>query len=63
MAELRASETQGRVLDELLHLHGGYGFMTGTASPACTPMHADARVHRIYGGTSEMMREVIARSL
>ncbi|NRF65495.1 acyl-CoA dehydrogenase family protein [Aquincola sp. S2] len=60
MAKLWGSETQGRVLDELLQLWGGYGYMTETM---VARMYADARVQRIYGGTNEIMREVIARNL
>ena len=60
MAKLWGSETQGRVLDECLQLFGGYGFMN---EYLIARMYADARVQRIYGGTSEIMKEVIARSL
>ena len=60
MAKLWGSETQGRVLDECLQLFGGYGFMN---EYLITRMYADARVQRIYGGTSEIMKEVISRSL
>ncbi|WP_225782167.1 acyl-CoA dehydrogenase family protein [Xenophilus sp. Marseille-Q4582] len=60
MAKLWGSEAQGRVLDELVQLHGGYGFMN---EYLVTRMYADARVQRIYGGTSEIMKEVIARAL
>ncbi|CAB5708005.1 Acyl-CoA dehydrogenase, short-chain specific [Delftia tsuruhatensis] len=60
MAKLWCSEAQGRVLDELVQLHGGYGFMN---EYMVTRMYADARVQRIYGGTSEIMKEVIARAL
>ena len=60
MAKLWGSETQNRVLDELLQLFGGYGFMN---EYMIARMYADARVQRIYGGTSEIMKEVIARSL
>ena len=60
MAKLWASEAQGRVLDELLQLHGGYGYMN---EYLIARMYADARVQRIYGGTNEIMKEVIARSL
>jgi acyl-CoA dehydrogenase len=60
MAKLWGSETQGRVLDECLQLFGGYGFMN---EYMITRMYADARVQRIYGGTSEIMKEVIARAL
>ena len=57
MAKLWATETQGRVLDECLQLHGGYGYMN---EYLIARMYADARVQRIYGGTSEIMKEVIA---
>lgn len=60
MAKLWASETQGRVIDECLQLFGGYGFMD---EYLISRMYADARVQRIYGGTSEIMKEVIARAL
>ena len=60
MAKLWGSETQGRVLDECLQLFGGYGFMN---EYLIARMYADARVQRIYGGTSEIMKEVIARAL
>jgi acyl-CoA dehydrogenase len=60
MAKLWASEAQGEVLDELLQLHGGYGYMN---EYLIARMYADARVQRIYGGTNEIMREVISRAL
>jgi acyl-CoA dehydrogenase len=60
MAKLWASETEGRVIDELLQLHGGYGYMNEFM---IARMYADARVARIYGGTNEIMKEVIARAL
>jgi acyl-CoA dehydrogenase len=60
MAKLWASETQGRVVDECLQLFGGYGFMD---EYPISRMYTDARVQRIYGGTSEIMKEVIARAL
>jgi acyl-CoA dehydrogenase len=60
MAKLWASETEGRVLDELLQLHGGYGYMTEFM---IARMYADARIARIYGGANEIMKEVIARAL
>ena len=60
MAKLWGSEAQGRVLDELLQLWGGYGFMN---EYMIARMYADARVQRIYGGTSEIMKEVISRAL
>ncbi len=60
MAKLWGSETQGKVIDECLQLFGGYGFMN---EYLITRMYADARVQRLYGGTSEIMKEVIARAL
>ena len=60
MAKLWASETEGRVIDELLQLHGGYGYLNEFM---IARMYADARVARIYGGTNEIMKEVIARAL
>ncbi len=60
MCKLLGSEMQGRVLDELLQLHGGYGFMS---EYKVARAWVDARVARIYGGTSEIMKEIISRSL
>ena len=60
MAKLMGSEMQGQLLDELLQLHGGYGFMT---EYRISRAWVDARVARIYGGTSEIMKEIISRSL
>lgn len=59
-AKLASTELQGRVLDACLQLHGGYGYML---EYPVAQAFADARVSRIYGGTSEIMREIIARSL
>ena len=60
MCKLMGSEMQGKVLDELLQLHGGYGFMS---EYKISRAWVDARVARIYGGTSEIMKEIISRSL
>ena len=60
MAKLNGSEMQGKLLDELLQLHGGYGFMSEYKIGRAW---VDARVARIYGGTSEIMKEIIGRSL
>ena len=60
MAKLWGSEAQGRVVDACLQLFGGYGYMNDYP---IARMYADARVQRIYGGTSEIMKEVIARAL
>jgi acyl-CoA dehydrogenase len=59
-AKLMASEMQNRLLDEFLQVHGGYGFMNEYAIGRAW---ADARVARIYGGSSEIMKEIIARTL
>jgi long-chain-acyl-CoA dehydrogenase len=60
IAKLTCSELQCRVLDECVQLHGGYGYMR--EFPIARAW-ADARVQRIYGGTSEIMKELIARTL
>ncbi|MFM9940007.1 MAG: acyl-CoA dehydrogenase family protein [Hyphomicrobiaceae bacterium] len=54
------TELEGRVLDTCLQLHGGYGFMW---EYPITRAYADARVHRIFAGTTEIMKEIVARSL
>jgi alkylation response protein AidB-like acyl-CoA dehydrogenase len=59
-AKLWTSEMLGRVVDQCLQFFGGYGFMR--EYEICR-LFADARVQRIYGGTSEIMRELISRSL
>jgi acyl-CoA dehydrogenase len=60
MAKLNGTEMQGEVLDELLQLHGGYGYMS---EYAIARAWRDARVMRIYGGSSEIMKEIISRHL
>jgi acyl-CoA dehydrogenase len=60
MAKLWLSEEQGKAIDECVQLFGGYGYMN---EYLVTRMYADARIQRIYGGTSEIMREVIARAM
>ena len=60
MAKYWLSDLQGKVIDECVQLHGGNGFMT--EYEVCR-RHASARVSRIYAGTSEIMKEIIARSL
>jgi hypothetical protein len=60
MAKLFASETCGRVVDRVVQLHGGYGY---SREYAIERMYRDARVTRIYEGTSEIQRIVIAREL
>jgi acyl-CoA dehydrogenase len=60
MAKLWTTETLGRAADECLQLFGGYGYMM---EYPIARLYADARVQRIYGGTSEIMKEIVARSL
>jgi acyl-CoA dehydrogenase len=58
--KLHASEMAGRVADACLQLFGGYGYMS---EYPISRFWADARVIRIYGGTSEIMKELVARSI
>jgi alkylation response protein AidB-like acyl-CoA dehydrogenase len=60
IAKWWATELQGRVVDRCLQLHGGYGYMT---EYPIARAFADARVSRIYGGTTEIMKEIVGRSL
>jgi acyl-CoA dehydrogenase len=60
MAKYWVTEMQQEVLDECVQLHGGYGYMNEYL--VCR-MFTDARVQRIYGGTNEIMKELISRSL
>jgi alkylation response protein AidB-like acyl-CoA dehydrogenase len=60
MAKLFASEACGRVVDRMLQLHGGYGY---SREHAIERIYRDARVTRIYEGTSEVQRIVIAREM
>lgn len=60
MAKLWTSEMLGRVVDECVQLFGGYGYMT---EYPISRAYLDARVQRIFGGTSEIMKELISRSL
>ncbi|HEU0197136.1 MAG TPA: acyl-CoA dehydrogenase family protein [Nevskiaceae bacterium] len=60
MVKLSTTEMEGRVTDACLQLFGGYGYM---AEYPISRYWADARIQRIYGGASEIMKEVIARSL
>jgi alkylation response protein AidB-like acyl-CoA dehydrogenase len=59
-AKLHCTELQGRVMDRCLQLHGGYGYMT---EYPIARRYADARITRIYGGTSEIMKSVVSKSL
>ncbi|MBP6110338.1 MAG: acyl-CoA dehydrogenase family protein [Rhodocyclaceae bacterium] len=60
MAKYWCSDLQFKVLDECVQLHGGYGYMW---EYEITRGWADARVQRIYGGTNEIMKELISRTL
>jgi acyl-CoA dehydrogenase len=60
MAKYWLTESQCRIVDECLQLHGGYGYMT---EYPIARMWADARVQRIYAGSNEIMKELIAWSL
>ncbi|MDR5651125.1 acyl-CoA dehydrogenase family protein [Ruixingdingia sedimenti] len=60
MCKYWLTDLQGAVIDECLQLHGGYGFMQDYA---VAEMWTDARVQRIYGGTNEIMKDLIGRSL
>ncbi len=59
-AKLWTSELEGRVTDQCVQLHGGNGYMD---EYPISRMYANARVSRIYAGSSEIMREIIARSI
>ncbi|MBB1246370.1 acyl-CoA dehydrogenase family protein [Streptomyces durbertensis] len=59
-AKLFTTETAARVIDKCLQLHGGYGYMR---EYPIARLYADTRVSRIYGGTSEVMRSIIAKSM
>lgn len=60
MAKLVATETMGRFLDEFLQLHGGYGY---SAEYGIGRAWVDARVSRIAGGASEVLKDIISRNL
>ena len=59
-AKLFASETESKVMDECVQLHGGAGYMS---EYRISHMFTDARVSRIYAGSSEIMKEIIARGI
>ncbi|HEX4858348.1 MAG TPA: acyl-CoA dehydrogenase family protein [Usitatibacteraceae bacterium] len=60
MAKYWCTDLQCKVMDECVQLHGGYGYMW---EYPITRAFADARVQRIYGGTNEIMKELISRSM
>jgi acyl-CoA dehydrogenase len=59
-AKLFCTEVAHRVIDRCLQLHGGYGFMN---EYPIARLYADNRVNRIYGGTSEVMKMIIAKDM
>ncbi|GAB3277439.1 acyl-CoA dehydrogenase family protein [Parahaliea aestuarii] len=60
MLKLAACEMQCKTIDDCLQLFGGYGY---TTEYPISRYYTDARIQRIYGGTSEIMRELVARSI
>ena len=60
MAKLLTTELQGKVVDQCLQFHGGYGYMD---EYPISRMYRDARISRIYGGSNEIMRMLVARTL
>ena len=59
MAKLFCTEMQGRAVDRCLQLFGGYGYVMDFP---IARLYADARVTRIYGGTSKVMKSIISKS-
>jgi acyl-CoA dehydrogenase len=59
-AKLFCTEVASRVIDKCLQLHGGYGYITEFP---IARLYADSRVYRIYGGTSEVMKTIISKSI
>jgi acyl-CoA dehydrogenase len=60
MLKLASTEMQCSVIDDCLQLFGGYGY---TTEYPISRFYTDARIQRIYGGTSEIMRDLIARTM
>ncbi|MEE2058813.1 acyl-CoA dehydrogenase family protein [Rhodococcus artemisiae] len=60
ICKLHCTEMAGRVIDKCLQLHGGYGYIL---EYPIARLYADTRVSRIYGGTNEVMKTIIAKSL
>ena len=58
--KLASCEMQCKVIDDCLQLFGGYGY---TVEYPISRFYTDARIQRIYGGTSEIMRDLVARSI
>jgi len=59
-AKLGVTEVADRVIDACLQLHGGYGYTTDFP---ISRLWTDARVHRIYAGTNEVMKHIIGKAL
>jgi len=60
MAKLTCTEAQGKIVDGCLQLFGGYGYMR---EYPISRAFVDARIQRIFGGTSEIMKEIISRGI
>jgi acyl-CoA dehydrogenase len=60
MAKFWLTDRQCEVVDKCLQLFGGYGY---TTEYPIARLYADARVQKIYGGTNEIMKELVARAL
>ncbi len=60
MAKYWVTDLQCKVMDECVQLHGGYGYMS---EYPIARAYTDSRVQRIYGGTNEIMKEIIGRSM
>jgi acyl-CoA dehydrogenase len=60
MAKWWTTQMNCQVIDECLQLHGGYGYML---EYPIARLYADARVGKIYGGSNEIMKEIIARAM
>ena len=60
LAKFWCTDVQNKVADKCLQIFGGYGFM---AEYPIARIFAGARVQKIYGGTNEIMKELVARSL
>ncbi len=60
MVKLWTTEMQGRLVDACVQLHGGYGYMN---EYEIARIYVDSRVQRIYGGTTEIMKELISRHI
>ncbi|CAB4950912.1 unannotated protein [freshwater metagenome] len=60
MAKWWTTELQGRIVDRCLQLHGGYGYML---EYPIARFYTDSRISRIYGGTTEIMKEIIGRDI